>query len=506
MTNVCSVLILGGGSAGFITAITLKAKLPSLQVTVVRSKEIGIIGVGEGSIPLLPQHLHGYMGLDLKRFYDETRPTWKLGIRFLWGPRKRFHFTFRSQCDMRYQVLSRNTGYYYEDEMGDGEVTSSLLDMDKAFEREPGGGPRIGLDSSYHLENTTFVAFLEKYALEMGIHIVDDTVRHVEQNEQGISRLQLASGQQASADLYVDASGFRSLLLGQTLQEPFRSFASSLYCDTAVHGYWQRGADEPVKPYTTAETMDAGWCWQIEHEHHMTRGYVHSSAFISPEDAERELRAKNPKIGETKWVKFRSGRYERAWVKNVVAVGNACGFVEPLESTALGMVCANSQAITEILREDHGRVTPSHLWCYNQRCARGWDTIRNFLATHYKFNTRLQTPFWKACVADVDLAGAAPIVEYYQQNGPSSLWRHALIDQIDQFGYEGYLAMLVGQRVPYQTSFRISDSERETFRKIQQQNRQRASQGFSVAEALEIVQRPEWRWDPNFFKQVYAPS
>lgn len=502
---VRSLLVVGGGSAGFLAAITCKARIPSLSVTVLRSPDIGIIGVGEGSTPTLPQHLHGYIGIDIGRFYREAEPTWKLGIRFLWGPRPFFDYNFRPQCASRYLNLSRNTGYYYGDDFRYGDIASALMTHDKAFVRQPGNIPFIDLDASYHIENEKFVAFLEGYARELGVEIVDDTVEQVEQDEQGVSGLVLASGRTIRGDLYVDCTGFRSLLLGKTFQEPFHSFASSLFCDRAVLGAMPRAPGEGIKPYTTAETMNSGWCWQIEHEHHVTRGYVYASAFISDDEAERELREKNPRIGATRVVRFRSGRYERAWVKNVVAIGNACGFVEPLESTSLGVICADCQAIAETLREDGGRVTPSHAMAYNNRNSRSWDTIRRFLAIHFKFNTRLDTPFWRACQADVDLAGAEPIVEYYQQNGPSTMWNDTLIDPVDQFKYDGILTLLIGQKVPYETDFVPSEQELKIWKKIQEKHRRQAEEAMTSEEALAVIRLPEWQWDPTFYRKVYGP-
>jgi tryptophan halogenase len=500
--QVRSILVLGGGSAGFLSAITIKSKHPDLPVTVLRSKEIGIIGVGEGTIQSMPYHLHGYVGVDLARFYREAQPTWKLGIWFIWGPRPYFHYTFTTQCDSRYLKLSKNTGFYYTDMLQDGNLVSSLMAENKVFARQPNGAPLVD-HAAYHLENELLVRFLEGYATEMGIEIVEDTVAEVQQNEQGVAGLQLASGRTMAADLYIDCSGFRSVLLGKTLGVPFRSFSSSLFCDRAIVGGWQRGDDEPIKPYTTAETMDAGWCWQIEHEHHITRGYVHSSAFMTEEEAEREMRAKNPRLGPTRVVKFVTGCYEQAWVKNVVAIGNSSGFVEPLESTSLAVICADAQTVTEVLRDQGGRITPSHIRGFNERTAASWRTIRQFLALHYKFNTRLETPFWRACRADVDLAGAEPIVDYYRENGPSTLYRTTLIDEMDQFHYDGYLAMLVGQQVPHEAKFVPTDEEREVWRQIQAANRAKARQGFTVAEALSTIRLPQWQWDQDFYKRLY---
>src|SRR5207244_1117453 len=151
----------------------------------------------------------------------------------------------------------------------------------------------------------------------------------------GLAALITEGAERIVADLYVDASGFRSELLGRTLGEAFISYEDSLFCDRAVIGGWAR-TTEPIKPYTLAETMDAGWCWQIEHEHWINRGYVYSSKFLSDDAALRELLTKNPQVSsEPRVVKFRTGRYARNWVQNVVGIGNAVGFVEPLEATSL---------------------------------------------------------------------------------------------------------------------------------------------------------------------------
>ena len=193
-------------------------------------------------------------------------------------------------------------------------VASELMRNDYVCLRDQQGRTSIGENVGYHLDNKRFAAFLEKYALEQGIEIIDDLVTDVVMHAQGVRTLTLESGNIFEADLYVDCSGFASILLGKKLEEPFISYRSSLYCDRAVIGGWDR-SNEPVHPYTTSETMDAGWCWQIEHEDKINRGYVFSSDFISEETAEQEFRTKNPLISDTSVVKFRSGRYENAWVK-----------------------------------------------------------------------------------------------------------------------------------------------------------------------------------------------
>jgi len=502
-----SVLVLGGGSAGLLSAIAIRKRLPQLHVVLLRSPEIGIIQVGEGSFPFLPRFLHGYLGLDPAQFYREAQPTWKLGIKFAWGPRKHFHYTFRTQFDSQFLKLAKPTGYYCLDDIGYPDVATALMEYGMAtFQRD--GAPFIGGDLAYHVENARFVAWLENIARECGVAFLDDTVAEVlpgtAENEHGIDGLKMESGDVLKAGLYVDCSGFRSLLLGKTLEEPFDDFSSTLFCDRAVIGGWDR-EDEPLLPYTTSDTMNAGWCWQIEHRRGINRGYVYSSPFLSDAEAEAEFRRKNPKVGGTRVIPFRSGIYRNPWRKNVVAVGNAAGFVEPLESTSLGQICQDAQGIAETLADTGGVLSDTQAKQHGIRFRRSWTAIRQFLAIHYKLNTRLDTPFWKACVNDCDLAGAEDVLEYYRENGPSTLWRMTLMDRFDQFGFDGYLAMLIGMQAPCDARYALTAEEAGRWNQINVNNEAGAKKfGVRQEELLRIIESPEWQWDPNFYRELWA--
>jgi len=200
---------------------------------------------------------------------------------------------------------------------------------------------------------------------------------------ENITHIELQSGEKLTADLYIDASGFRNELLGKTLNEPFISFADTLFCDRAIVASRERNPSEAIEPYTTAETYDNGWCWRIDHEHHINRGYVHSSQYMSEADAEAEFRRKNPNFGPHRVVRFRSGRYRRAWVGNVVAVGNAGGFVEPLEATALMLLSVQSRALVQMLMDCFLMPTSQMRDLHNNFIGGHWDDTRNFLAIHY---------------------------------------------------------------------------------------------------------------------------
>jgi len=499
--RIQTVLVLGGGSAGFLAAITLKGRLPQLQVTVLRSKDIGIIGVGEGTTVTIPQHLHDYLKVDIKEFFRDAEPQWKLGIRYYWGPRPFFDYVFGFQIDTKYQLLPKTTGYYYDDPLSYVGIQSGLMTENKIFVRDMSGLPNVRSEPAYHIENEKFVRFLETHAARIGVQIQDDTVEQVIHDEHGVQELRLVSGGAAKADLFVDCSGFASVLLGKTLGIPFVSFKRSLFNDRAVVGGWAR-TDEPIKPYTTAETMAAGWCWQIEHEPHINRGYVFSSDFISDEEAEAEFRAKNPKVTKTRIVRFRTGRYERTWVNNVVGIGNASGFVEPLEATGLGMICTQAQALAEMLCEGNQQINPSLVKHYDLRVARNWDQIVKFLAVHFKFNTRIDTPYWRACQNEAELGWAEEIVECYRAIGPSVIARETLLDYHDQFGMEGYLTMLVGQKVPHENPYRPSYQEQENWSRIQQAVKNKVSRAYTVREALDLVRSDYWQWPADLYSRA----
>lgn len=505
MQRIHRIVVLGGGSAGFLAAITLKKKVPHAQIVVIRSKQIGIIGVGEGTTVSVPNFLHGYLGLDPMEFHRAVRPTFKLGIRFLWGPRPYFNYTFSPQFNMQYKALPLLNGFYCDDSVEYACSNSSLMTEGKAFVRLPDGSPGIRNDVAYHMENTEFAEYLEHCAVSAGVEVQEGTVESVERGETGIKSLLLADGQRVAADLWVDCSGFVSLLLGKTLGEPFISFKPSLYCERAVVGGWKRDG-EPILPYTTAQTMDSGWCWQIEHDDRINRGYVYAPDFISDEAAEAEFRAKNPKITQTRIVKFISGCYERSWVDNVVAIGNAAGFVEPLESTALFIICDESETLAESLLDCECQPGLTVRRAYNARFRQTWSDIRRFLALHYRYNTRLQTPFWEACVNEVDLAGAEHFVEYYAENGPSAIWRDTVIAGKDVFGFEGYLCMMVGMGVKYQQLRDIPESQRAIWRDIQRQNRDQARAGLTMEQALAAIRSPQWSCRRDFYQARYATA
>ncbi|HEV7667693.1 MAG TPA: tryptophan 7-halogenase [Thermoanaerobaculia bacterium] len=456
---VQSVGILGGGTAGYLAALALRRKAPGLAVTLIESPDIPVIGVGEATTPLLPQFLHADLGLDVHTLFAEVRPTFKLGIRFLWGAPGDgdFNYPFGPLHLLEPSVY----GEPGRADLRACSLQSLLMDADAVGLYRTGDGEaaeraswtsRLGTATAYHLDNERFVSYLKRRAAEVGIERLEATLVDAEVTDdraggREVSGLVCADGRRLAFDLYVDCSGFRSFLLERALGSPWRSFESSLWTDRAVVADVPHG--NRLRPYTTAETMAAGWCWNIPQIDSNHRGYVYSSAHLSPEKAEAEMRRANPGMGEAREVRFRSGRHEHFWRGNVVALGNAYGFVEPLESTALhllirqiGQLCGTFP----LRRADHG-LAP----LLNRRVGAWWDYLRWFLALHYRFNRRLDTPFWQAARAEVDVSHHAELLEAFRHRGPLS-YDPAVRSSFDYpdplWGPEGIDTLLLGQGVP----------------------------------------------------------
>lgn len=492
-----NIIVLGAGSAGLLAALSLKRKIPSLEVQIVRDPDIGVIGVGEGTTPNFPEHLFTYLGIKRKQFYQMAEPTWKLGIRFLWGTRKRFDYTFAKQLDMQWAGMKLPNGYFCEEEFTDMDLPASLMREGKAFARQPNQAPDIQPWHAFHIENHKLVQTLEAVAQEVGVHITDGKMIGADRGLAGISAIHLADGRRLEADFFIDASGFRSELLGRVLEEPFESFNKTLFCDRAVVGGWER-TSEPIMPFTTAETMDSGWCWQIEHENFINRGYVYCSDMISDDQAAEEFKRKNPKVPENpRVVKFRSGCYRRMWVDNVVAIGNSGGFVEPLEATALMVVCAHSKDLVDMLIQSNLKPTDSVRSLYNDVTGSTWREIRDFLGLHYQLNKADDTPFWQRCREETDLSGIRELLDYYAENGPSGFVRYRLPTSVSDFGLEGYFVMLVGNQAPYRNRYQATPDELKLMNQRRALYASQASQGISVKDSLAYVRHPGWKWNAD---------
>jgi tryptophan halogenase len=470
--------------------LALKTKLPGIELVIVHSPDIPVIGVGESTTRAFPQFLHEDLKLDRLEFFREVQPSWKLGLRMEWGSPKDTHFNYPFDLALNEYPpgLKKTKAFCAIENPRDLSLFSALMDCGKSPCSMQGNKFSADTRSAYHLKNDRFIEYLKRKSVALGVEVIEGKVVEVQQEaDGGVSALTLEDGRSIDGDFFIDCSGFRSLLLGDKLGEPYCSYEATLFCDAAVIGSWQR--DDDVKPYTTVETMEHGWCWRIDFLDVVTRGYVFSTEFCDENEAMAEMKEKNPQLGDDlRVLKFPRGRRERFWVNNVAAIGNASGFVEPLEATALHLIVEQLHFLTVALADNDGRIVPAARDLENQRFRRIWDDVRDFLALHYRFNHKIDSAFWRHCHQHSDLGNAQQLVDYYQKAGPSTN-TGAILDPMGIFGFDGYMIMLLGQRVPTDAQ-PMSNEENDVWEMYGKQLQTDTQHAIPMREILEKMYHP----------------
>lgn len=446
-----SVGIIGGGTAGYLTAISLKATFPELEVHLIESDKIPIIGVGEATTPDLLKFLFEELKFDKLDFYKKVEPTWKLGIKFYWGKSGNYTFNYPfGEHDLVSAYLNGNIDY--------GSLTSVLMSQDSSFVLQKNEREYYSLTNpkrisyAYHLENGKFVGYLKNKAVELGVIRHQNTIDKVLLNDSKdkIENVYTNDGNKLYYDLYVDCSGFKSLLINK-LDSDYVNFNDNLITDTAIT--FNANHQGKIKPYTYAESMKNGWCWNIPLRDSNHRGYVYSSKFCSEFEALNELKEKYPKLDQYKIIKFKSGRHNSFIKGNVVAIGNSYGFVEPLESTGIHMIVEHIKLLNENfehLQSDKNNVLKEYL---NEVTRNRWDYLKWFLSIHYKYNKKYNTPFWIHCREKIDVSKFQYILDIYNSNGPLQAMNSPLLNNINRacvdslFGPYGIDNILLGQGV-----------------------------------------------------------
>ncbi|MBY8877413.1 tryptophan halogenase family protein [Actinacidiphila acidipaludis] len=413
-----SVVIVGGGTAGWMTASYLKAAFSDrVQVTLVESEKVSRIGVGEATFSTV-RHFFDFLGLDEADWLPKAAGGYKLGIRFEnWSiPGEHFYHPFE-----RLRVVDGFSLAEWWLELGDRSkpfdqqcfITTALCDNKRSPRMLDGSLFVAGLDGTlgkstlaeqraqfpyaYHFDADKVAEYLAGYATQRGVRRVLDNVTGVEQDERGwITAVRTEASGDLTGDLYIDCTGFRGLLINQAMGASFESFADVLPNNRAVALRVPRENANDMDPYTSAIAMNAGWRWNIPLFRRDGTGYVYSDEFISPEEAEAELRAAvGPAADDVSanHIRMRIGRNDRAWINNCVAIGLSYAFVEPLESTGIFFI---QHAIEQLVRH-----FPDENWDpqlaadFNGRVHRVVEGVKEFLVLHYKGAQREDTPYWK---------------------------------------------------------------------------------------------------------------
>ena len=394
-----SVLILGGGTAGWMTANLIHRRWSEhgTRVSLIESSAIGIIGVGEGSTPQL-KAFFDTLGIAEAEWMPRCNATYKAGIEFAgWSDKpgyERYFHPFPTDVDgftqgqFFYSTRARRTGRDVPAHPDPFFIQTRIAREGRA----PLAPPNFpfAVSYGYHFDAHLIGTFLREFGTARGIEHIDTRIGSVELDEHGDVRALVAEGgRRFEADFFVDASGFRASIIEGALKEPHRSFAENLFNDRAVvtPTHWP---ETGIQAATRSTAKSAGWIWHIPLTNRVGNGYVYSSRYIDPEDAAAELRSHLGLAAdaEVRHLQMKCGRIERSWVKNCLAVGLAQGFLEPLEATALHIVIATVESFLDAWDEDQRDQ-------FNAAIARRYEGIRDYIVCHYRTALKGDSDYWR---------------------------------------------------------------------------------------------------------------
>lgn len=444
---VQSVVIVGGGTAGWIAAAALAMTMGrAINIRLIESEAIGTVGVGEATIPQI-RRLNAILGIDEAEFLKATKATYKLGIEFSnWGQvGERYLHTF-GDAGINFQGIPFH--HFWRKHSG-GKPDASLWDYSlhhrAAYAHKFAPVERVGRTSmtglafAYHFDASEYALFLRRLSEGLGVTRTEGRVTEVTQHaETGhIRSVRLESGEDIEGDLFIDCTGFRGLLIGGALDVAWQDWSHWLPVDRAVTVPCER--TDPLLPYTKAIAHSAGWQWRIPLQHRTGNGHVFVSDFISEDEATQTLldNLDGKPIAEPRTLRFKTGRRDKLWHKNVVSLGLASGFLEPLESTSIHIIQSNVSRLIELFPDQS--FPQANIDEYNRVVSHEYDLIRDFLILHYKLTRRDDTPFWRRC-AEMDIPDSLQHkMDLFETSG------HLFRDPEDLFRESSWVQVMLGQ-------------------------------------------------------------
>jgi tryptophan halogenase len=444
------VLIVGGGTAGWMAAAALSRHLADngISIRLVESEEIGTVGVGEATVPHI-RHFNAKLGIDEADFMGKTQATFKLGIEFVdWGrvgeryihPFGAFGHNIAGVDFHQHWLRLRGAGLPFP--IHDYSLPIVAAQMDRFC--LPSQDPNSILSTfsyAYQFDAGLYARYLRIYAEAKGVTRTEGVIQDVSlRGEDGfVESVTLKGGERIEADLFVDCSGFRGLVIEGALKAGYEDWSHWLPCDRAVAV--PCASTGALAPYTRATAREAGWQWRIPLQHRVGNGYVYCSRFIDDEEAERLLlqRLDGAAQAEPRRLRFLTGKRRKQWSRNCVAIGLSSGFLEPLESTSIHLI---QQAIGYLLSLwPDGSFDPADADEFNRIMDIEYERVRDFLVLHYVANGRVGAPFWDHLRTMPRPDSLTLKMELFQRRGWVSTYRDGL------FQPASWLSVYLGQGV-----------------------------------------------------------
>ncbi len=461
--RIKSVVVVGGGTAGWMSAALLTRALgSSVTIRLVESEEIGAVGVGEATIPQI-HHFNAFLGLDENAFLKATQATIKLGIEFVdW--RAPGHSYLHAFGEIGRQLGAVPFHHYWLESQSKGDdhdLWAYSLNAQAAqaerFGRMAGKSP---LTYAFQFDAALYARHLRAYAEQHGVARIEGKILHATlRGPDGfVESVTLESGEVVAGDLFLDCSGFRGVLIEQALKTGYDDWSDLLPCDRAIAVPTANVG--PPRPFTQAVARPAGWQWRIPLQHRTGNGHVFCSRYISEDEATAQLLAnlEGEPLAEPRLLKFVTGRRRQFWNRNVVALGLASGFMEPLESTSIHLIQSGLSRLLNLFPDK--RFAQADIDEYNRQAGLEFERIRDFLVLHYWANQRTE-PFWRACRDMTIPAELARKVALFRTHG------RLFHEPEDLFLEASWLQVLVGQGIAPQDHHPmtglVTDAQRADF-------------------------------------------
>ena len=457
------VVIVGGGTAGWMCAAGLTRLLPNTEfaLTLIESDEIGTVGVGEATLPHI-REFNAMLGLDEAEFMAATQGSFKLGIEFVgWDrPGGRYVHPFGTFGErwggldfqhhwLRARAAGHDVGDWPEYSFAAAMCREGVFDLPNEDTRSI----RSTFSYAYHFDAGLYARFLRDWATQRGVRRVEGKIVDVARDPESglVESVSLESGASIEGDLFIDCSGFRSLLLGQTMGVAWNDWSTWLPCDRAMAVPCTSVAG--ITPFTRSTAQTGGWTWRIPLQHRTGNGYVFSSAFCSEEQARETLLGAidGAPLADPRVLRFQAGRRERSWEGNVVAIGLSSGFLEPLESTSIFLIQAAVVDLARLMPLPGGPPDPRLVAEFNRLLAIQYDRTRDFLVLHYTANARHGEPLWDHVRTMTLPDSLAHKIELFRSSGRAPEYKLGL------FSRDSWLAVLMGQGIMPQAYDRLAD-------------------------------------------------